>query len=123
MRAALTIGLWQVVAALLPGTSRSGATMLGGMLSGVSATAATEFSFFLGVPVMVGASALKLWEHGAELNAGEWGLLAIGALVAFGVSLAVINRLLAYLKRGGLAPFGWYRILLGVLTLGGMLLS
>lgn len=122
MRVVLAVGVWQVVAALLPGTSRSGATMLGGMLCGVSAKAAAEFSFFLGVPVMAGASALKLWEHGDALTANEWGLLAIGAAVAFVVSLAVIGSLLAYLKRGGLVAFGWYRILLGVLVLGDALL-
>ena len=96
--------------------------MLCGLLCGVSAGAAAEFSFLLGVPVMIGASALKLWEHGGMLTAAEWGLLGIGAAVAIVVSLLVINTLLAYLKRGGLAAFGWYRILLGGLVLLDILL-
>ena len=115
--AAACIGLCQVLAAVFPGTSRSGATMFGGILCGVSRPVAAEFTFLLGVPVMFGAGALKLWENGSMLTGGEWVLLGVGALVAFFTSLAAIGFLLSWLNRHGLAVFGWYRILLGVVVL------
>ena len=118
-KTALGVGLFQVLA-LVPGTSRSGATMLGGTLLGLSRTGAAEFSFFLGIPTMLGASALKcvkfFWEGNALLQEEVW-MLAVGALTAFLTSLAVIRFLLNFVKHHGFTGFGIYRILLGAVVL------
>ncbi len=116
LRTALYIGLFQCLA-LIPGTSRSGATILGAMLLGVSRTPAAEFSFFLSVPVMCGASLLKLLKHGLGFTGSQWGLLLLGMAVAFAVSLYCINFLMRYIRRNSFAIFGYYRIVLGVIVL------
>lgn len=119
IRTALLVGCFQVLS-LIPGTSRSGATMLGGALLGISAPAAAEFSFFLGIPTMLGAGALKtvgFMTDGNVLSATEGWILAIGTLTAFLVSLVTIRFLLDFVKKHTFAPFGVYRILLGALVL------
>lgn len=116
-RTALGIGCFQVLA-LIPGTSRSGATILGAVLLGCSRYTAAEFSFFMAIPAMVGASALKIfkfWREGLTLNGAEWGALGLGMAVAFAVSLLVIRFLMDFIKKHDFKPFGWYRIGLGVL--------
>lgn len=118
-KAALGVGLFQLLA-LVPGTSRSGATMLGGTLLGLSRAGAAEFSFFLGIPTMLGASALKFAKfflEGNVLTSAEWAMLAAGTLTAFLVSLIVIRALLDFVKRHTFRAFGIYRIALGVLVL------
>lgn len=115
---ALGIGLFQCLA-LIPGTSRSGATIVGSMLLGVEKRAAAEFSFFLAIPIMAGAFTVDAWKNRQELLAvkGEIGLIAIGFVVAFLVAMAVIRGMLALLSDRGLAPFGWFRIAVGALGL------
>ena len=116
---ALLIGCFQVLA-LVPGTSRSGATMLGGLCAGLSRKGAAEFSFFLAIPTMLGASALKLFKfflEGNLLTATELFMLISGSMAAFLMSLLAIRTLLQFVKRHSLAPFGVYRILLGALVL------
>ena len=114
-RAAL-IGLIQCLA-LVPGTSRSGATIIGGLVMGMSRKAAAEFSFFLGVPVLMGAGLLALFKHRHELNGHDWGVLGIGMLVAFISALIVIRALIHYVSRHDFVPFAWYRIGFGLLVL------
>ncbi len=109
---AFKIGLFQSLS-IIPGTSRSGSTILGGLLMNSSRYVATEFSFFLGIPAMFGASALKLIKLGMSLTTAEIIYLAFGMLVAFVVSILVIRFLLAYLKRNDFTVFGYYRIVLG----------
>ena len=119
MSTALLIGCFQCLS-LIPGTSRSGATILGSILLGVSRSAASEFSFFLAIPTMLGASALKVIKFlldGAKITGTEVGILLVGCLVAFLVSLAVINGLMQYVKKNNFAIFGQYRIALGILVL------
>ena len=115
---ALRVGFFQCLA-LIPGTSRSGATIVGSMLMGVDKRAAAEFSFFLAIPTMAGAFAVDAWKNRHELAAvhGEVALIAIGFVVAFLVALAVIRGMLALLTHRGLAPFGWFRIAVGVVGL------
>ncbi len=113
---ALAIGCAQVLA-LIPGTSRSGATIIGGMLFGLSRTAAAEFSFFLAVPVMFGASALKLLKFGFSFTAMELAVLATGCITAFLVSMAAIRFLMKFIQKHDFKPFGYYRIALGVIIL------
>ena len=113
---ALGIGLFQVLS-LIPGTSRSGSTILGGLILGVSRVAAAEFTFFLAVPAMLGYSLIKLVKFGLHFTAGELGLLLFGMAVAFSVSLACIRFLMNYVKRHDFRVFGWYRIALGALVL------
>lgn len=115
---ALIIGLFQLVAAVFPGTSRSGATILGGLMIGVSRTVAAEFTFFLAIPVMFGASVLKLAKFGMNFTGEEAVLLINGMVVAFLVSMAAIKFLMGYIKKHDFKLFGWYRIVLGVLVLG-----
>lgn len=115
-REALKIGGFQVLA-LVPGTSRSGATILGGLISGVERTTTTEFSFFLALPVMLGASTLKLVKTGFNFTITEWGLLGLGSLVAFVVSILAIRFLINYVKKNDFKLFGWYRIALGLIVL------
>ncbi len=114
---ALLIGLIQVLS-LVPGTSRSGSTILGAMLLGVSRTVAAEYTFFLAIPVMFGASALKLLDFGLGFTAPELITLFLGMAVAFVVSLFVIRFLMDFVKRYSFAIFGYYRILLGVVVIG-----
>lgn len=113
---AFFIGLFQVLS-VIPGTSRSGATILGAMLLGVSRPLAAEFSFFLAVPVMFGASLLKVIKFEGEVAGSEIGLLIIGMAVAFIVSVIAIKFLMGYIKKKDFTAFGWYRIVLGVLVL------
>ena len=109
---ALIIGLFQVVAAILPGTSRSGATIVGGLMIGVSRAVAAEFTFFLAIPVMFGASLLKLVKFGLAFSVLEFFILVIGMVVAFFVSIFVIRFLMSYIKKHDFKVFGWYRIVL-----------
>jgi len=121
VRDALTVGIFQVLA-VIPGTSRSGSTILGGMLFGLPRTAAAEFSFFLAIPVMLGASALKILKYvldfGLAFTLQELTLLLVGIVVAFLVSLCAIRFLVSFVRRHSFAVFGWYRIALGVVVLG-----
>lgn len=110
---ALIIGAFQLIAAVFPGTSRSGATILGAILIGVSRTVAAEYTFFLAVPVMFGASALKLVKFGFYFTSAEAILLAVGMIVAFVVSILTIKFLMGYIKKHDFKAFGWYRIVLG----------
>ena len=110
---ALTIGLFQCLA-MIPGTSRSGATIVGALLLKVTREAATEFSFFLAIPTMAGATALDLYKARHDLADGEWGLIAIGFVVAFLSALVVVRRLVGFISRHGFAPFAWYRIAAGI---------
>lgn len=113
---AFFIGCFQALA-LIPGTSRSGSTILGATALGVSRTAAAEFSFFLAVPVMFGASALKLIGSAGDFTAKEWLLILIGSLISFIVSMAAIKFLINYIKKHSFVIFGWYRIILGIVIL------
>ncbi len=121
---ALYVGVFQLIAAIFPGTSRSGATIVGALLLGVSRGVAAEFTFFLAIPVMFGASLLKLVkfmklvsEGSAAVQGGDFLLLLIGALVAYIVSYFVIRFLMGYIKKHDFKVFGWYRIVLGALVL------
>lgn len=114
---AIIIGLFQVIAAVLPGTSRSGATIIGGLLIGISRGVAAEFTFFLAIPVMFGASLLKLIKFGLAFSMVEFFILIIGMLVAFVVSIFVIRFLMSYIKKHDFKVFGWYRIILGIIVL------
>ena len=119
LKTAILIGAFQCLS-LIPGTSRSGSTILGGILLGVSRSAASEFSFFLAIPTMLGASALKLLKfllEGATATGLEIGVLITGCLVSFLVSLLVIKGLMAYVKRHDFKVFGVYRIVLGILVI------
>lgn len=113
----LIIGLFQLIAAIFPGTSRSGATIVGALMIGVSRTVAAEFTFFLAIPVMFGASLLKLVKFGFVFTSSEIMILAIGTLVAFITSVLVIRFLMGYIKKHDFKVFGWYRIVLGILVL------
>lgn len=114
---AIIIGLFQVIAAVLPGTSRSGSTIIGGLVIGVSRKVVTEFTFFLAIPVMFGASLLKLVKFGFNFTLAEGIILAIGMIVAFFVSIFVIRVLMSYIKKHDFKVFGYYRILLGIVVL------
>lgn len=116
-RTALIIGGFQLIAAVFPGTSRSGATIVGALLIGVSRTVAAEFTFFLAIPVMFGASLLKLVKHGGGFTGQETAVLFVGMAVAFAVSLFVLKFLMDYIKKHDFKVFGWYRIGLGTLVL------
>lgn len=118
---ALIIGLFQLIAAIFPGTSRSGATIIGALAIGVSRTTAEEFTFFLAIPVMFGASLLKVVKFiakvGFAFSSGELMILLIGMAVAFIVSIIVIKFLMGYIKKNNFKVFGWYRIVLGIVVL------
>ena len=116
-REALIIGLFQLIAAIFPGTSRSGATILGGIMTGVSRTVAAQFTFILAIPVMFGASLLKIIKYGLYFSGMEYAILAVGMIVAFFVSVLVIRFLMAFIKKHDFKPFGWYRIALGAVVL------
>jgi undecaprenyl-diphosphatase uppP len=113
---ALQIGAFQVLA-LIPGTSRSGATILGGLLMKIKRSVIAEFSFFMAIPVMFGASLLKLIKVGLKFTASEWLLLALGTITAYLVSFFAIKFLVSYIKKHDFQVFGWYRIALGVVVL------
>lgn len=113
---ALLIGLFQVLS-IIPGTSRSGSTIIGALLIGVSRVAAAEFTFFLAVPVMFGLSFLKLLKFGFAFTIAELVILLIGCVTAFAVSLVVIRFLMGYIKKKDFKVFGWYRIVLGVIVI------
>ena len=117
-KTAFLIGCFQVLS-VVPGTSRSGATILGGILIGLSRTTAAEFTFFLAIPAMFGASLLKLVKCGLPATGMETALLLIGMISAFLVSIVVIRFLMSYIKKHDFTVFGWYRIVLGVLVLIG----
>jgi undecaprenyl-diphosphatase len=114
---AILIGLFQLLAAAFPGTSRSGATIIGALLIGVSRKAASEFTFILAIPVMLGASLLKLMDFGLHLTGTEWAVLLSGMVSAFLVSVVIIKFLLGYIRKHDFKVFGWYRIVLGVVVL------
>lgn len=114
---ALIIGAFQVLAAIFPGTSRSGATIIGSLLIGVSRTCAAEYTFFLAVPAMLGASLLKILKYGLLFSTMEYVILVVGSLVAFVVSLVVIRGLMNYVKKHDFKIFGYYRIILGAIVL------
>lgn len=116
-RTVLLIGVFQLIAAIFPGTSRSGATIVGALLLGVSRKVAAEFTFFLAIPVMFGASLLKLLKFDAVMTGIELSLLGIGMVVAFIVSVLVIKFLMGYIRKHNFKVFGWYRIALGIVVL------
>ncbi|NPA45793.1 MAG: undecaprenyl-diphosphate phosphatase [Chlorobi bacterium] len=118
-RKALIIGFFQTLA-MIPGVSRSGATIVGGMMQKLSRKTAVEFSFFLAVPTMLGATAKKLWDYyraGMELDAHGWQLILLGNAVAFVVAMLAIKAFIEYVTRKGFKPFGIYRIILGLIIL------
>ena len=114
---AFLIGVFQLVAAVFPGTSRSGATIIGGLILGLSRQIAAEFTFYLAIPVMFGASLIKLLKFGVHYTAQEAGVLAVGMISAFLVSVLVIRFLMGYIKKHDFKIFGWYRIVLGIVVL------
>lgn len=119
---AFKIGLFQTLS-LIPGTSRSGSTILGGIILGTSRPIAAEYSFFMSIPIMFGASFLKLIKFGFDFTGTEVSILLTGMIVAFVVSLVSIRFLMRYIRNNDFKPFGWYRIILGVLVLGFFLIA
>lgn len=120
---AVWIGVFQVIAAVFPGTSRSGATIIGALLIGVSRKIASEYTFFLAIPVMFGASLLKLLKFGFSFSGIELVCLLVGCVAAFVVSIFVLQFLLSYIKKHDFKVFGWYRIVLGIVVLAAGLLG
>lgn len=114
---AALIGIFQLLAAAFPGTSRSGATIIGALLLGISRKAASEYTFILAIPVMLGASLLKILDFGLALSSTEWMILLGGMVSAFVVSVVVIRFLLGYIRKHDFTVFGWYRIALGLVVL------
>ena len=114
---AFLIGMFQLIAAIFPGTSRSGATIVGALMIGVARTVAAEYTFYLAIPVMLGASLLKMLKFGLSFSAMEAAILGIGMVVAFAVSMFVIKFLMDYIKKHDFKVFGWYRIVLGIIVL------
>ncbi len=114
---AALIGVFQLLAAAFPGTSRSGATIIGALLIGVSRKAASEFTFILAIPVMLGASLLEVLDFGFGPTTQEWLILLVGMVSAFVVSIVVIKFLLSYIRKHDFKVFGWYRIVLGIVVL------
>lgn len=117
LKTVLLIGVFQLIAAIFPGTSRSGATIVGALLLGVSRTVAAEFTFYLAIPVMFGASLLKILKFGLVFTYTEAAILGVGMLVAFLVSVVVIKFLMSYIKKNDFKVFGYYRIVLGIIVL------
>ena len=115
MKLALGIGFFQVLS-LVPGTSRSGATILGGILMGCSRAAAAEFSFYMAIPTMAGASLIKMLKFGFSFTGAELVVLLVGCVSAFIVSIIAIKTFIDYIKRHSFSAFGWYRIVLGALV-------
>ena len=116
-QAALLIGVFQLIAAVFPGTSRSGATIVGALLIGIARPVAAEFTFFLAIPVMFGASLLKVLKFGFDFTSIEITALLVAMLAAFLVSVVVIKFLLSYIKKHDFKVFGWYRIILGIIVI------
>ena len=120
VRKALGVGFFQCLA-MIPGMSRSGSTIMGSLCMGINRRTAAEFSFFLAIPTMMGATTLQLWDNRHALASGMgpvgWNEIAIGFVVAFVVALAVIRGFIAYISRSGFAPFAWYRIVVGIAAL------
>ena len=116
-KTAFLIGVFQLIAAIFPGTSRSGATILGGLILGVSRTISAEFTFFLAIPVMLGASLLKLVKFGFAFTGLELAVLGVGCVTAFAVSMVCIRFLMDFIKKHDFKIFGWYRIMLGAVVL------
>ena len=116
-KTALIIGVFQLIAAIFPGTSRSGATIVGALMIGVSRTVAAEFTFFLAIPVMFGASLLKILKFGLHFTGMEFALLLIGTIVSFAVSIFIVRFLMGFIKKHNFKIFGWYRIALGIIVL------
>ncbi|MBE5912041.1 MAG: undecaprenyl-diphosphate phosphatase [Pseudobutyrivibrio sp.] len=114
---AFLIGMFQLIAAIFPGTSRSGATIVGALIIGVSRTVAAEYTFYLAIPVMLGASLLKILKFGLDFTSMEAAILAVGMVVAFLVSIVVIKFLMDYIKKHDFKIFGWYRIVLGIIVI------
>ncbi len=114
---AILIGLFQLIAAAFPGTSRSGATIVGALIIGISRKAASEYTFILAIPVMLGASLLEVLDFGFALTGSEWMILLGGLVSAFVVSIVVIKFLLGYIRKHDFKVFGWYRIVLGIVVL------
>ncbi|MBR3324983.1 MAG: undecaprenyl-diphosphate phosphatase [Clostridia bacterium] len=114
---AVIIGMFQVIAAIFPGTSRSGATIIGALLIGVSRVVSAEYTFYLAIPAMFGASLLKLVKYGFGFTGTEIVILLVGTIVAFLVSIFVIRFLMTYIKKHNFEVFGWYRIALGIIVL------
>ena len=114
---AFIIGLFQVIAALFPGVSRSGITIIGALLLGVSRKTAAEFTFFLAIPAMLGASLLKIVKIGLDFSGSELIILSLGTIVAFLTSIIVIKFLMSYIKKHDFKVFGYYRIILGIIVL------
>ena len=115
---AFLIGVFHMIAAIFPGTSRSGSTIVGSLMLGISRTAAAEFTFFLAVPAMFGGSAIKILKYSGGFNSAEVALLAIGMIVAFVLSIIAIKFLMSYIKKHDFKVFGWYRIILGIAVIG-----
>ena len=115
---AFLIGVFQMIAAIFPGTSRSGSTIVGSLMLGISRTAAAEFTFFLAVPAMFGGSAIKILKYSGGFNSAEVALPAIGMIVAFVLSIIAIKFLMSYIKKHDFKVFGWYRIILGIAVIG-----
>ena len=119
LRTALGIGFCQILA-MIPGVSRAGATIMGALMLGVNRPAATEFSFFLAIPTMLGATVYDLYKSRAELSVDHGAVIAVGFVVAFIAALLVVRHLVAFVSRHGFAIFAWYRIVLGTLALAGL---
>jgi undecaprenyl-diphosphatase len=117
LRKAFGVGVIQVLAILFPGVSRSGATIMGGLVLGLSRTAATEFSFFLAIPAMLGASLIKLVKVRDLMSVADIPVFTVGFVVSFFSALLVIRGLLSYVSRKSFVPFAWYRICFGALIL------
>ena len=120
-KTALLIGMFQALS-LIPGTSRSGSTILGAIIIGVSRVAAAEFSFYMAVPVMFGASLIKLLKFGLDFTSSELAILLVGMISAFVVSVIAIKFLMGYIKKRDFSAFGYYRIVLGIIIIGYFLL-
>lgn len=114
---AVIIGLFQLIAAIFPGTSRSGATIVGALLIGISRTTAAEYTFYLAIPAMAGASLLKILDFGLKFTTAELAVLLVGTLVSFVVSMLIIRFLMTYIKKHDFKVFGYYRIALGILVI------
>ena len=121
-KTAVLIGAFQVLS-IIPGTSRSGSTILGGMIVGCSRSVAAEFSFFLAIPVMFGVSLLKVVTAGLDMTGSQLAVLLTGMVIAYLVSLVAIKFLMSYVRKHSFTSFGWYRIILGVIVIGFFMLS
>lgn len=120
-KTAFIIGVFQVLS-LIPGTSRSGSTILGGIIFGTSRYVAAEFTFFLAIPVMFGASLLKIVKFGLDFSSSELVILLVGMVTAFIVSILSIKFLMSYIKTNDFKAFGWYRIILGIVVIAYLLM-